>query len=166
VIDGITYKLSLLPSGVVRPDKLSIIGNGVVIDPFELLREIEAIGRLGVTITPENLRIAENATMILPIHRKLDQASEALRGEGKIGTTGRGIGPAYEDKAGRRAIRVCDLGNMADVEKKLAAMLAHHNAILTASGAQPMTVEEILTPLKEIAPKLLQFAVPVWHLLE
>src|ERR1700735_2842721 len=111
VIDGVTYKLSLLPSGVVRPDKLSLIGNGVVIDPFELLKEIESIGKLGVKISPDNLRIAENATVILPIHRKLDQASEAMRGSGKIGTTGRGIGPAYEDKAGRRAIRVCDLAD-------------------------------------------------------
>src|SRR5262249_26606157 len=108
VIDGKTYKLSLLPSGIVREGKLSIIGNGVVIDRFALLEEIEAVGKLGVKVTPDNLRIAENAPLILPVHRAIDQTVEAIRGKGKIGTTGRGIGPAYEDKIARRAIRVCD----------------------------------------------------------
>src|SRR5271156_5593252 len=107
VIDGVTYKLSLLPSGIVRPGKLSIIGSGVVIDPYALLSEIETVGKLGVKVTPENLRIAENAPLILSVHRKVDMVAESIRGKGKIGTTGRGIGPAYEDKVARRAIRVC-----------------------------------------------------------
>src|SRR5271168_887611 len=138
VVDGVTYKLSLLPSGVVRGGKLSIIGNGVVIDPFELFKEIDAIAKLGVTITPENLKIAENAVLILPIHGKLDQASEALRGSGKIGTTGRGIGPAYEDKVGRRAIRICDLADRNTLETKLDLLLAHHNPLLAACNVAPM----------------------------
>ena len=166
VIDGVTYKLSLLPSGVVRGGKVSIIGNGVVIDPWALFMEIDKIRGQGVTITPDSLKIAENACLILPIHPKRDAAAEALRGAGKIGTTGRGIGPAYEDKVGRRAIRVCDLSNMALVEEKLKAMLAHHNAILVAAGEPAMKVEEILPSLKEIAAKLLPFATPVWRLLE
>ena len=113
VIDGVTYKLSLLPSGVVRKGKLSIIGNGVVIDPWALLKEIDKVQAQGVEVTADTLKIAENACLILPIHSALDAASEALRGTSKIGTTGRGIGPAYEDKVGRRAIRVCDLANPA-----------------------------------------------------
>ena len=166
VIDGVTYKLSLLPSGVVRPGKLSIIGSGVVIDPFALLKEIENIKNLGVAISPENLKIAENAVLILPIHRQIDQVSEATRGSGKIGTTGRGIGPAYEDKVGRRAIRVCDLADDDILNAKLDAMLAYHNVLLKAFDIAPMTKEEILTPLKEIAPTILSFATPVWRLLD
>jgi len=166
VIDGVTYKLSLLPSGVVRPDKLSIIGNGVVIDPFELLREIETIGRLGVKVTPDNLRIAENASLILPIHRKLDQAVEALRGAGKIGTTGRGIGPAYEDKAGRRSIRVCDLNDVDVLNSKLDMLLAQHNPLLKACGVELISKEEMLASLCEIAPRILSFATPVWMMLD
>ena len=165
VVDGVTYKLSLLPSGVVRGGKLSIIGNGVVIDPWALLSEIEKIQAQGVSITPENLKIAENATLILPIHQKLDQASEALLGAGKIGTTGRGIGPAYEDKVGRRAIRVCDLANPEALKAKLEPMLNRHNAILKASGSEPMGLDEILKPLLELAPRLLAHATPVWRLL-
>ncbi len=166
VIDNVTYKLSLLPSGVVRPDKLSIIGNGVVIDPFELLKEIEAIGKLGVKVTPDNLKIAENAALILPIHKKLDQAAEALRGSGKIGTTGRGIGPAYEDKVGRRALRVCDLADREIIEAKLDGMLSHHNALLKACGVEPMEKSEMLDDLLAIAPKILTFAIPVWMTLD
>lgn len=166
VIDGITYKLSLLPSGVVREGKLSIIGSGVVIDPFELLKEIEAIGKLGVQITPENLKIAENATLILPIHKRIDQATEALRGSSKIGTTGRGIGPAYEDKVGRRAIRVCDLADRDILETKIDAMLMHHNALLIASGSEPMEKKDILDGLLAIAPRILSFALPIWILLD
>jgi adenylosuccinate synthase len=165
VIDGVTYKLSLLPSGIVRKDKLSIIGNGVVIDPWALFAEIEAVSKLGVAVTPENLRIAENAPLILPIHRTVDQSSESSRGEGKIGTTGRGIGPAYEDKVARRAIRVCDLADEDVLRQKLEVLLAHHNLLLKANGATPMTVEELLKPLLEIAPKILPFATPVWLLL-
>ena len=165
VVDGVTYKLSLLPSGVVRGGKLSIIGNGVVIDPFELFKEIDAIAKLGVSITPENLKIAENAALILPIHGKLDQATETLRGSNKIGTTGRGIGPAYEDKVGRRAIRVCDLADPETLDHKLDALLAHHNALLAACGAPTVKKEEILGKLLEIAPRLLSHAAPVWLIL-
>ena len=166
VIDGVTYKLSLLPSGCVRPGKLSIIGNGVVIDPFELFNEIDKVSKLGVKVTPDNLRIAENAPLILPVHRKLDQVTESLRGDGKIGTTGRGIGPAYEDKVARRAIRVCDLADPEIVEEKLEILLAHHNALFKAFGMEPFTKEEILKPLMEIAPRLLEFSTPVWMMLD
>jgi adenylosuccinate synthase len=165
VVDGVTYKLSLLPSGVVRPDKLSIIGNGVVIDPFELFKEIEAIGKLGVKVSPENLKIAENAALILPVHGKLDQATETLRGAAKIGTTGRGIGPAYEDKVGRRAIRVCDLADPETLKIKLDALLAHHNALLSACGVEAVDKQELLEKLLAIAPRLLPYAAPVWIVL-
>ncbi len=165
VIDGVTYKLSLLPSGIVRKDKLSIIGNGVVVDPQALLKEIDAVTELGVTITPDNLRIAENACLILPIHPKLDAASEALRGAKKIGTTGRGIGPAYEDKVARRAIRLCDLADGTLLRQKTEEMLTHHNVLLAASDIPTMTVDEIIKPLLELAPRLLPFATPVWSLL-
>jgi adenylosuccinate synthase len=166
VIDGVTYKLSLLPSGIVRPGKLSIIGNGVVIDPFALLDEIANVSKLGVEISPKNLRIAENAPLILPVHRRVDQVAEAIRGKGKIGTTGRGIGPAYEDKIARRAIRVCDLEDEDLLRDKLENLLVYHNALLKAADAAPMTVEEILKPLMEVAPKILPFAEPVWRLLD
>ena len=166
VIDGVTYKLSLLPSGVVRPGKISIIGNGVVIDPQALLREIDKVQEQGVKVTPETLRIAENAPLILPIHPLLDQASEALRGNEKIGTTGRGIGPAYEDKVARRAIRVCDLADEKLLRSKIHNMLTHHNALLQASSMDPLSEEEVLQPLLEIAPKILPYACPVWRLLQ
>lgn len=166
VIDGVTYKLSLLPSGIVRPDKLSIIGNGVVVDPYALLSEIEAVGKLGVKVTPDNLRIAENVPLILPIHRLVDQASEAAKGAGKIGTTGRGIGPAYEDKVARRAIRLCDLSDDATLTAKVTSLLAYHNTLLVAQGGQAIQVEELLKQLREIAPKLLPFSTPVWRLLD
>jgi len=166
VIEGVTYKLSLLPSGIVRPNKLSLIGNGVVIDPNALLSEIETVGKLGVKVTPDNLRIAENAPLILPIHRMVDQTAEAIRGKGKIGTTGRGIGPAYEDKIARRAIRVCDLADEALLRDKLENLLVYNNALLIAAGATAMTVDEILKPLLEVAPKILSFATPVWLLLD
>ncbi len=152
VIDGKTYKLSLLPSGIVRPDKLSIIGNGVVIDPVALFKEIEAVGKLGVKVTPDNLRIAENAPLILPVHQKVDIAAEAIRGKGMIGTTGRGIGPAYEDKVARRAIRICDLSDESLLRDKLENLLVYHNALLKAAGAETMTVDEILKPLLDLAP--------------
>ncbi|MFZ4124727.1 MAG: adenylosuccinate synthase [Rickettsiales bacterium] len=165
VVDGVTYKLSLLPSGVVRGGKMSIIGNGVVIDPWALFREIEKVTEQGVKVTSDNLKIAENACLILPIHSKLDAASEALLGDGKIGTTGRGIGPSYEDKVGRRAIRVCDLGDKKLLTDKLNAMLARHNVLLKAAGAEEVKLEELLDPLLEIAPKILPFVAPVWRLL-
>ena len=166
VIEGVTYKLSLLPSGVVRKDKLSIIGNGVVIDPFALFTEMDAIREKGVNITPENLKIAENAVLILPVHRMVDQAAEAVRGSGKIGTTGRGIGPAYEDKTARRAIRVCDLADDDVLEEKLESLLLHHNKILEGFGQPKADKAEILSQLKSIAPRLLSHALPVWLLLD
>ena len=165
VIDGVTYKLSLLPSGIVRPGKLSIIGNGVVVDPFALFKEIDAVSKLGVSISPENLKIAENAPLILPIHQKVDQMGEAIRGKGKIGTTGRGIGPAYEDKVSRRAVRVCDLADEELLRSKIENLLVYNNALLNAAGAEPMQVDEILKPLLEVAPRLLPYATPVWLLL-
>lgn len=166
VIDGKTYKLSLLPSGVVRAGKVSIIGNGVVIDPHALLKEMEMISGHGIALSPDTFKIAENACLILPIHPQLDAAAEALRGDGKIGTTGRGIGPAYEDKVARRAVRLCDLADEALLKAKLEAMLAHHNVLLKASGLKEMTLDDLLTPLKEVAPRLLPFATPVWRLLD
>lgn len=166
VIDGVTYKLSLLPSGIVREGKLSVIGNGVVVDPQALINEMERVRAQGVSITPENLRIAENATLILPIHPKLDAAAEALRGKEKIGTTGRGIGPAYEDKVARRAIRLCDLADEKLLRSKIAAMLTHHNALLRASEMEEMTVDEIVEPLMGFAEQLLPYAAPVWRLLD
>ncbi len=165
VIDGTAYKLSLLPSGVVR-NKLSVIGNGVVVDPWALLAEIERLSHQGVIVTAENLRIAENAALILPIHAALDQAREAAGGAAKLGTTGRGIGPAYEDKVGRRAIRFCDLAEPAYLEQRLEALLAHHNALLTGLGAETWNLAQLLKPLKEIAPKLLPFSDYVWRILD
>ncbi|MAR56244.1 MAG: adenylosuccinate synthase [Rickettsiales bacterium] len=166
VIDGVTYKLALLPSGIVREDKISVIGNGVVVDPQALLREIEAVEKLGVKVTPDNLKIAENACLILPVHPQLDAAAEALRGSEKIGTTGRGIGPAYEDKIARRAIRVCDLEDEDVLKYKINRMLSHHNALLEASGLEPFTAEALLDVLRDVAPKILPFAQPVWRLLQ
>src|SRR5438067_6996958 len=125
VIDGTTYKLSLLPSGVVRPGKLSVIGNGVVLDPRALLEEIERLKHQGVAVTPDSLRIAENATLILPLHQQLDVAREQSNSATRIGTTGRGIGPAYEDKVGRRAIRVMDLADLSALDFKIERLLAH-----------------------------------------
>jgi adenylosuccinate synthase len=165
VIDGVTYKLSLLPSGVVRKNKVSIIGNGVVIDPWALFSEIEKVQKQGVDVSPETLKIAENAPLILPIHQRLDEASEKLRGTNKIGTTGRGIGPAYEDKVGRRAIRVCDLANPELLKAKLDDMVARHAPILAASGSEPFEVEPLFKALCEVATRILPYATPVWRLL-
>ena len=161
VIDGVTYKLNLLPSGVVRPGKLSIIGNGVVVDPWALLEEIERIGEQGVTVTPENLLIAETAALILPLHGRLDRARE-----GRIGTTGRGIGPAYEDKVARRAIRVCDLADPASLDANVEVLLRHHNALLRGLGEPEVDASELVAQLEEVAPKILPFAGPVWELLD
>jgi adenylosuccinate synthase len=165
VVDGISYKLSLLPSGVVRGTP-SIIGNGVVIDPWALLREIDAIAGQGVTITPDVLMVAENAALILPLHSTLDQAREAAAGKGKIGTTGRGIGPAYEDKVARRAIRVCDLADPAALDMKIDRLLAHHNALLRGLGAEPVDGSVLRAQLEELAPLLLPYSRPVWRVLD
>ncbi len=165
VIDGETYKLSLLPSGVVR-GKLSIIGNGVVIDPWALLDEIERVRSQGIDIAPGTLQVAENATLILPLHAALDRAREAAKGDGKIGTTGRGIGPAYEDKVGRRAIRVCDLADPGSLADKVDNLLAHHNPLLRGLGAEEIEGQDVIDGLMEIADRILPFSAPVWRSLD
>ena len=167
VVDGVTYKLSLLPSGVVRPGKLSIIGNGVVVDPWALLEEIERLRGQGVAIGADNLRIAENVPLILPVHGELDRARERARdgvdtGTGKIGTTGRGIGPAYEDKVARRAIRLCDLADPTTLERKLHDLLLHHNALRRGFGESEIDGGPLLAELLALAPRLLPYAEPVW----
>lgn len=166
VVDGVVYKLSLLPSGIVREGKVSIIGNGVVIDPYALLSEIESITEKGVKISPENLIIAENASLILSVHRQIDNIAEENRGAGKIGTTGRGIGPAYEDKVGRRAIRVCDLSDKESLSKKVDSLLEHHNALRRGLGALEVNKDELMKELLDVADKILPFAQPVWKVLE
>ena len=162
VIDGKTYKLSLLPSGVVRPGKLSMIGSGVVVDPWALLDEIDAIRPMGVEVTPETFCIAENACLILPLHPLLDHAREAARGSARIGTTGRGIGPAYEDKVGRRAIRLCDLADADGLALRVDQLLDHHNALRRGLGAEPFDRDELIDLLRQVAPRILPFAAPVW----
>jgi len=166
VIGNETYKLSLLPSGVVRPGKLGIIGNGVVVDPWALGEEIARLDKQGVKITRENLRIAENATLILPLHRELDQMREAAAGEAKIGTTGRGIGPAYEDKVGRRAIRVQDLKNLDTLGPKVDRILVHHNALRRGLGQPQVSKETLMAQLIEVAPTILPFMDVTWDLLD
>ena len=166
VVDGVTYKLSLLPSGIVRPGKLSIIGNGVILDPWALLDEIDKARALGIEISPENLRISESAAMILPLHRNLDQAREIAAGKGKIGTTGRGIGPAYEDKTGRRAIRLGDLADSDALDDKVDRMLFHHNALLRGMEMQQIDRDELLALLRDVAPKVLPYASTTWQILD
>ncbi len=166
VIGGNVYKLSLLPSGVVRPGKLAVIGNGVVVDPWHLLKEIETLSKQGVTINPDNLAIAENAALILPLHSKLDILREEARGAAKIGTTGRGIGPAYEDKVARRAIRVCDLTDPDSLPAKVEALLLHHNALLRGLSAPEVDGVELIAQLREIAPKIVPFIQSVWQRLD
>ena len=165
VVGDQTYKLSLLPSGVVR-GKMGVIGNGVVLDPEHLLSEIAKVGAQGLRVTPENLRIAENVPLILPLHPALDKAREAARGAAKIGTTGRGIGPAYEDKVARRAIRLCDLAEPAVLSHKLDELLLHHNTLLRGLGAETFEKQALLDRLLELAPLLLPFAEPVWERLD
>jgi adenylosuccinate synthase len=165
VIGGKTYKLSLLPSGVVRPGKLSIIGNGVVVNPWALIEELDRVRALGVNVTPESLRIAENVALILPSHVAVDKAREVARGGGAIGTTGRGIGPAYEDKVGRRAVRLCDLADEASLPERLDALLLHHNAVLRGLGEPEFEAGEMMAKLREIAPKVLPFADRTWQCL-
>ncbi|MGR3344234.1 MAG: adenylosuccinate synthase [Paracoccaceae bacterium] len=165
VIDGTVYKLSLLPSGIVRAGKLSIIGNGVVLDPWHLMREIAHLRGQGVTITPQNLKIAENAALILPIHGELDRARESQNSVAKIGTTGRGIGPAYEDKVGRRSVRVADLADDATLELRLDRALAHHDALRRGLGLDPVDRAALLASLRDIAPQVLPYAAPVWKIL-
>ncbi|HYF54308.1 MAG TPA: adenylosuccinate synthetase, partial [Salinarimonas sp.] len=158
VIDGRVYKLSLLPSGIVRPGKLSVIGNGVVVDPWHLVEEIERLREQGVAISRENLRVADNATLILPLHRELDHFRETANATLKIGTTKRGIGPAYEDKVGRRAIRVVDLADPAILEPKIERLLAHHNALRRGLGIGEVDAGALHAELLAVAPKVLPYA--------
>ena len=165
VVGNETYKLSLLPSGLVR-GKLGIIGNGVVVDPEALLAEIARVQAQGLTVSPETLRIAENAVLILPLHPALDRAREASRGDRRIGTTGRGIGPAYEDKVARRAIRVADLAEPETISAKLDELLRHYNALLAGLGVEGFDKATLMQGLQELAPKILPFAEPVWERLD
>jgi adenylosuccinate synthase len=162
VVGDQTYKLSLLPSGIVRGTP-SVIGNGVVLDPWALKAEVERLGEQGVKATPETLRIADTCALILPFHRDLDALREDASGAGKIGTTRRGIGPAYEDKVGRRAIRVCDLAHLDDLGPQLDRLTAHHDALRAGFGEGPIDRERLLADLTEIAGFVLSFAKPVWR---
>ncbi|MDQ7017543.1 MAG: adenylosuccinate synthase [Robiginitomaculum sp.] len=166
VVDGVVYKLSLLPSGIVRPEKLSMIGNGVVLDPWALLTEIDKLAGQGVEIEPARLRIAENIPLILPLHGELDVAREAAAGSGKIGTTKRGIGPAYEDKIARRAVRLIDLADADALLARITGLLAHHNILRAAYGLEVIKAEDLANDLLALAPKVLPFAAPVWQELD
>ena len=165
VVDGVTYKLHALPSGVVRGGKLSVIGNGVVLDPWHLVKEIETVRAQGVEISPATLMIAENTPLILPVHGELDRAREAQISVAKIGTTGRGIGPAYEDKVGRRAIRVADLADPATLEARVDRLLLHHNTLRRGLGMEEVDRAGLIAKLQEIAPEILKYAAPVWKVL-
>ena len=166
VIDGITYKLRLLPSGIVRKDKVSIIGNGVVIDPWALLEEIKEIKSKGVEINQKNLIVSEAANLILPFHREMDELREDTAGKSKIGTTRRGIGPAYEDKVGRRSIRVMDLVSESNLDHRLETVLIHHNAIRKGLGKKIYEKNQLKKELLKIAPLILKFSQPVWKKLD
>ena len=166
VINGTTYKLSLLPSGVVRPGKLSVIGNGVVLDPRALLDEIAKLKTQNIDVTPDNLRIAENTALILPLHRELDAIRETNSAALSIGTTRRGIGPAYEDKVGRRAIRLMDLADGDTLDRKIERLLTHHNALRKGLGLEPIEAEILRKELLSVAPLVLPYMDSVWSLLE
>ncbi|MFL5236492.1 MAG: adenylosuccinate synthase [Rhizomicrobium sp.] len=166
VIDGTTYKLSLLPSGVVRPGKLSVIGNGVVVDPWAFADEVERVTSLGVAISPKSLLVAENAVLILPLHRDLDAMRESSNSLQRIGTTKRGIGPAYEDKVGRRALRVIDLQDFNSLPAKIDRLLAHHNALRRGMSAEELDGGAILDALREVAPKILPYVGCAWRRLD
>ncbi|WP_299925835.1 adenylosuccinate synthase [uncultured Pelagimonas sp.] len=166
VVDGKVYKLHALPSGVVRGGKLSVIGNGVVLDPWHLVKEIATVRDQGVEISPETLMIAENTPLILPIHGELDRAREEAASKGtKIGTTGRGIGPAYEDKVGRRSVRVADLADEATLEARVDRALQHHDPLRKGLGIEPVDRDALVAQLKEIAAEILPYAAPVWKVL-
>jgi adenylosuccinate synthase len=166
VINGKTYKLSLLPSGIVREGKLSVIGNGVVVDPWALIDEMERLRAQGVKISPDNLKLSESATLILPVHQQLDEAREGSNSGTKIGTTKRGIGPAYEDKVGRRALRVSDLLSPDLLAEKVENLLVHHNALRRGMDLAPLDGAVLVDQLKEIAPKVIPFIAPVWKILD
>ena len=164
VVDGVTYKLSLLPSGIVR-GKLSVVGNGVVVDPWALQEEMKRISDLGTKISPQVLKISDQATLILPLHRELDKMSEEAAGKGKIGTTGRGIGPAYQDKVARRAIRVGDLAEKETLEAKVDNLLLFHNALRKGWGQPEVDKADLMKKLEEVASFILPYAVPAWKIL-
>lgn len=166
VIDGTTYKLHLLPSGIVRKGKISVIGNGVVVDPWALMTEIETIRGQGVEVSPESLMIAENVNLILPVHQIIDQALEKNRGKRQLGTTGRGIGPAYEDKVARRGIRLTDLRDENVLKDKIEHLMVHHNALLKGLGQDPLNVDELSQKIYEIKDQILPYAQPVWYHLD
>ena len=163
VIDGVTYKLRLLPSGIVRKNKISIIGNGVVVDPWALLDEINEAKSKGIEVNANNLILSEAATLILPFHREMDEIREDAAGNSKIGTTRRGIGPAYEDKVGRRSIRVMDLASKKNLENRLAVVLEHHNAIRLGLGKSVYEKNKLVKDLLKIAPDILKYSAPVWR---
>ncbi len=165
VVDGEVYKLHALPSGVVRGGKLSVIGNGVVLDPWHLVDEIETVRLQGIEISPDTLMIAENAPLVLPLHGELDRARESQNSIVKIGTTGRGIGPAYEDKVGRRVVRVADLGDAGTLEKRVDRLLVHHDALRRGLGLDPVDRDSLLSSLNDVAPKVLEYAAPAWKVL-
>ena len=162
VIDGVTYKLRLLPSGIVRKNKISIIGNGVVVDPWALLEEIKEIKSKGVDVNKDNFIISESASLILPFHREMDEIREEAAGKNKIGTTRRGIGPAYEDKVGRRSIRVMDLVSEKNLDHRLETVLMHHNAIRKGLGKEIYKKDKLKQDLLKIAPEILKYSQPVW----
>ena len=166
VIDGKTYKLKLLPSGIVRQNKISVIGNGVVVDPWALLDEINSIEKLGVKVNSDNLILSESATLILPFHKEMDEIREDTAGKAKIGTTRRGIGPAYEDKVGRRSIRVMDLRSENNLNHRLDTVLMHHNAIRKGLGKKVYEKNKLKNDLMKIADKILKFAKPTWKILD
>ena len=166
VIDGNTYKLKLLPSGIVRKNKISVIGNGVVVDPWALLDEINSIEKLGVIVNSDNLILSESATLILPFHKEMDEIREDTAGKAKIGTTRRGIGPAYEDKVGRRSIRVMDLRSENNLNHRLDTVLMHHNAIRKGLGKKVYEKNKLKNDLMKIADKILKFAKPTWKILD
>ena len=166
VVNNITYKLKLLPSGIVRKSKISIIGNGVVIDPWALLDEIKQVEKQGIKITNKNLYIAENATLILPLHKELDGIREDTKNTDKIGTTRRGIGPAYEDKVGRRAVRVMDLANKKNLSKRIDMMLFHHNSVRKSLGKNKINKKKLIIDLGKISTKILKYSKPVWKKIE
>jgi adenylosuccinate synthase len=162
VVNNTTYKLNLLPSGVVRKNKISIIGNGVVIDPWSLLEEIKKINKLGIKIDSENLYVAENATLILPLHKELDEIREDSISDNKIGTTRKGIGPAYEDKIGRRGIKVTDLEDKNNLSKKIDLLLVHHNSIRKGLGKKLVDKKGLMKKLDSISSEILKYSKPIW----
>ena len=166
VIDGVTYKLRLLPSGIVRKNKVSVIGNGVVVDPWALLDEIKEIKSKGIDVNTSNLILSESANLILPFHKEMDEIREDAAGKAKIGTTRRGIGPAYEDKVGRRSIKVMDLSSESNLDHRLEAALLHHNAIRKGLGKKVFKKDQLKKDLLKIAPEILKFSQPVWKKLD